>query len=258
MSTLVHIPKFGRHVFGVAALCVAACNLAWHDFNIWEPLQPLGDTPYRDIPVYVAALLAIFGGLAIQWRRTARAGALALGLIYLIFALLSVPAIVHGPLIYNSWGDFLEQYSLVAGALIVYASFAPRDAAWAAKAIRFGYYSFAICVVSFTLEQWFYLDVTAAFVPKWIPPGQMFWAVTTTIAFALAAISLLTGRQAALASKLLTLMLVMFGLLVWPPALFIHPHSQIAWAGITETFAVAGAAWIVADAAGRLTTHGVP
>lgn len=238
---------FGRHVFGVAALVLAACALAWHDFNIWEPTQPLAHTPYREIPVYVAALLEIFGGLAIQWRRTAQAGALALGVIYMTFALLSVPAIIHGPLIYNSWGDFFQQFSLVAGAIIVYASFAPRDAAWAQKAMQIGYYCFAICVVSFTLEQLFYMNVTASFVPKWIPPGQMFWAVTTTIALALAAISLLTGRQALLASKLLTLMLVMFGLLIWLPAAFINPHSQVVWAGNTENLAVAGAAWIVAD-----------
>src|SRR5208283_1370614 len=77
-----------------------------------------------------------------------------------------------------------------------------------------------ICVVSFTLEQFFYLSGTAAFVPKWIPPGQMFWAITTTIALALAAIALLSGRSALLASRLLTVMLVGFGLLVWLPAPF--------------------------------------
>ncbi|MBV9670090.1 MAG: hypothetical protein JOZ43_03960 [Acidobacteriales bacterium] len=238
---------FGRRVFGVAALAIAACNVARHDFNIWEQIQPLGNTPYRDIPVYVAALLEIFGGLAIQWRRTAQAGAVALGVIYLLFTLLSVPAIIHDPLVYNSWGDFFEQLSLVAGAIIVYASFAPSDSAWARTVMRVGYYCFAVCVVSFTLEQLFYLGVTASFVPKWIPPGQMFWALTTTLAFALAAISLLTGRQAPLASKLLTLMLVLFGLLVWLPRLFINPHSQVNLAGNTENLAVAGAAWIVAD-----------
>lgn len=239
--------NFGRHVFGLAALFIAACALAWHDFNIWEPTQPLGNTPYREIPVYAAVLLQIFGGLAIQWRRTAQVGALALGAIYMIFALLSIPPIIHGPLIYNSWGDFFEQFSLVAGAIIVCASFAPSGATWAPKAMRIGYYCFAICVVSFTLEQLFYLGVTASFVPKWLPPGQMFWAILTTIAFALAAISLLTGQQAPLASKLLTLMLVMFGLLIWLPAAFINPHSQVVWAGNTENLAVAGAAWIVVD-----------
>ena len=91
------------------------------------------------------------------------------------------------------------------------------------------------------------MSATASFVPTWIPPGPMFWAVATTIAFALAAISLFTGRQASLASKLLTLMLVLFGLIVWLPALFGTPHDQTVWAGNTQNFAVAAAAWIVAD-----------
>jgi len=56
------------------------------------------------------------------------------------------------------------------------------------RSAQIGYYSFAICIVSFALEQLFYLSETASLVPKWIPPGQMFWAMATTAAFALAAI----------------------------------------------------------------------
>lgn len=219
-------------------------------------MQPLANTPYREIPGYAAAALEIFGGLAMQWRRTAQAGALALGAIYVVYALLSVPVILRGPLIYNSWGDFFEQFSLVCGAIVVYASLAPSDAAWGAKALKFAYNGFALCVVSFMLEQLVYLGITASFVPKWIPPGQMFWAVTTTLAFALAAISLFTGRQASLASTLLTLMLVMFGLLVWLPALLTNSHSQIVLAGNTENLAVAGAAWVVADLLSRRAANG--
>ena len=101
-------------------------------------------------------------------------------------------------------------------------------------------------MVSFTLEQLFYLSGTASFVPKWIPPGSMFWAVTTTIALALAAIALLTGVLALLASRLLTLMLIGFGLLVWLPALA-DPHKLFNWAGNSQNLAITGAAWIVAD-----------
>jgi len=102
-------------------------------------------------------------------------------------------------------------------------------------------------VVSFTLEQVFYLAGTASFVPKWIPPGQMFWAITTTIAFALAAIALLARRSALLAARLLTLMIIGFGLLVWLPAPFADPDKIISWAGNAQNLAIAGAAWIVAD-----------
>src|SRR5215467_12571459 len=74
------------------------------------------------------------------------------------------------------------------------------------KIAHLGYLFFGISVVSFTLEQLFYLSGTARFVPKWIPPGQMFWAVTTTIALTLTAIALLSGNITLLTSQLLTMM----------------------------------------------------
>jgi hypothetical protein len=150
------------------------------------------------------------------------------------------------PLLYDRWGNFFEQFSIVSGALIVYASFSGGSRR-AARLARVGYIFFGICVISFTLEQLLYISATADFVPKWIPPGQMFWAITTTIALALAAIALLSGRSALLASRLLTAMFVGFGLLVWLPAPFTDPHKMINWVGNAQNWAITGAAWIVAD-----------
>jgi uncharacterized membrane protein YphA (DoxX/SURF4 family) len=237
----------GRHVYGLAAVAFGVITLVWHDFNNWQQIRALGNVPHREILVYVAAAIELFGGIAIQWPRTVRAGAFALGSIYLVFALLWAPHIVATPQIYDRWGNFFEQFSLVSGALIVYASVSRNDSARAARAARIGYICFGICVVSFTLEQLVYLSGTAEFVPKWIPPGQMFWAITTTIALALAAIAMRSGRSALLASRLLTTMLIGFGLLIWLPAPFADPHKLINWAGNAQNLAITGAAWIVAD-----------
>jgi len=237
----------GRHVFGLAAVGFGVFALVWRDFNTWQQIRALGNVPHREILVYIVAAVEIFGGVAIQFRRTAQAGAIALGTIYLIFALLWVPLIIEKPLVFDCWGNFFEQFSLVSGALIIYASFDLCDPASSAKMARIGYFSFGICVVSFTLEQLFYLSGTADFVPKWIPLGQMFWAVTTTVAFALAAIALLSAPFALLAARLLTVMIMGFGLLVWLPAPFAGRHSLTNWAGNAENLAIAGAAWIVAD-----------
>lgn len=79
----------------------------------------------------------------------------------------------------------------------------------------------------------------------------MFWAVATTAAFALAAIALLTGFMARLAAQLTTAMIVGFALLTWLPVLFTNHHSFVNWAESTETLAIAGSAWIVADYLGR-------
>ena len=237
----------GRHVFGLAAILFGFVTLAWRDFNIWQQVQPLGNIPHREMFACFSAVIQIFGGVAIQFRKTARIGALTLGGIYLAFALLYVPRMIAEPRVYTRYGGFFEEFSQVAGALIVYSTFARDDSERWRKLARTGFICFGLSVVSFTLEQIFYLSATADFVPKWIPPGQMFWAVTTTIAFALAAIALLTGRSALVASQLLTLMIVGFGLLIWLPAPFADPHQLINWAGNAQNLAIAGAAWIVMD-----------
>lgn len=238
---------FGRHIYGIAAIAFGVITLVWHDFNIWQQIRPLGTVAHRDILLFFAVVIELFGGVAIQWSKTARAGALALGALYLTFALLWVPYIVATPLSYDRWGNFFEQFSIVSGALVVYASVRRKDSERTAMLSRIGYFGFGVCVISFTLEQLFYLSATASFVPKWIPPGQMFWAVLTTVAFALAAIALLSGRSALLASRLLTIMLVGFGLLVWLPAPFVDPHQLTNWAGNAQNLAITGAAWILTD-----------
>ena len=58
--------NLGRHVFGVAALAFGLITLAWQDYNGWHLPRYL---------VYAAAAALIFGGAAIQFHRTARAGA---------------------------------------------------------------------------------------------------------------------------------------------------------------------------------------
>jgi uncharacterized membrane protein YphA (DoxX/SURF4 family) len=238
----------GRHVYGLAVILFGVISLVWHDFGgPWQQIQVFASVPHREGLVYLAAAAEIFLGLAIQWPRTARAAAVALGCVFLFFALMWMPRVAKEPLVYDRWGNVFEQLSIVSGAIVAYAMLSSRGPERGAGLARLGYFLFGICVVSFTLEQVFYLSGTASFVPKWIPPGQMFWAVTTTIAFALAAIALLTGIKALLAARLLTAMIVGFQLLVWLPAPFENPHALISWAGNAQNLAITGASWIVMD-----------
>jgi hypothetical protein len=240
MTTSPPRSNLGRPVFGVAALAIGLITLAWHDYNDWPQLRYL---------VYAASAAQIVAGAAIQFRRTARTGAIVLAADNLVFALLWVPGIVTAPRVYNSWGNFFEQLSLLTGALIIFgrwSSLWPRENLNRNARILLG-----LCVASFTLEQAFYLEATAKLVPKWIPPSPMFWAVATTILFAFAALALLANQMALLASRLLTLMLISFGLLVWVPLLLSDPSSHTNWSEIAETFAIAGAIWILADLLGE-------
>ncbi|MCL5021201.1 MAG: hypothetical protein M1339_05995, partial [Bacteroidetes bacterium] len=144
-------------------------------------------------------------------------------------------------------GNFFEEYSIAIGSVFVFASTLQNKPETASKIYSAAYKCFGICVISYSLYQLFYLSYTAGLVPKWIPPGQMFWAVATTVAFALAAIALLSGRSALPASVLLTTMIIMFGLLIWVPACIIHPHVMGNWTENASNLAMAGSAWIVVD-----------
>jgi hypothetical protein len=243
MTTSMAGSNLGRPVFGVAALAIGLITLAWHDYNDWPNLRFL---------VYTASAVQIVGGAAIQFRRTAKKGAIVLAAGNLVFVLLCVPGIFAAPRIYNSWGNFFEQFSLLSGAAIVFGRWSP---AWSREHLnRIARILLGICAASFTLEQAFYLNATAQLVPKWIPPSPMFWAVTTTVLFALAALALLANQMALLASRLLTLMLLSFGLLVWVPLLFSDPRNHTNWSEFAETFAIAGAIWILADLLGESPT----
>jgi hypothetical protein len=241
--------NLGRKLFAVATLGLGMVTLASQDYNGWHQPRYL---------LYAAGAAQILGGAAILFRRSAKIGAIVLGAVYIIFALLCVPRIVAAPRIYNSWGNFFEQLSLVSGAALVYGR---MSLSWSREMLeRVGRTLVGVCAVSFALEQAFYLGATASLVPKWLPPSQMFWAVATTVLFALAALALLTNRMALLATRLLTLMLVLFGLLVWIPLLVADPRNHTNWSETAETFAIAGTAWILADLLKeyRLTDNAVP
>lgn len=239
--------RLGHHVFGLAAIFFGVIGLVWQDFNTWQQIRPLGDIGNpRALAIFVS-VIEIIGGIIIQWKRTTRLGAITLGVVYLFFALLWIPNIIRAPLVYDGWGNFFEQFSLVSGAVIAYACSADMNPELSSRIGRMGCIFLGLCAISFTLEQIFYFSATSGFVPTWLFPGQKFWAITTTIAFALVAIAILANRMALLASRLLTIMIICFGLVIWLPIVVNDPNKLFNWAGNAENLGIAGAAWIAAD-----------
>lgn len=194
---------------------------------------------------HLAGLLKVVGGLAILAPVAAGVGAALLGAAYLITTLSTVPGIIAAPLTYGSWGNAFEQISLFTGALLVFAAFSVAVKQRALQ--RVGRILMGLCSLSFGLQQAFLLKPTASLVPRWIPPNQLFWAYATTAAFVLAAIALIFNRQALLAARLLAAMIALFGILVWVPAIVADPRSLPIWSEGAETFAIAGATWILAE-----------
>jgi uncharacterized membrane protein YphA (DoxX/SURF4 family) len=239
-------PGVGIYVYALGAIALGVSGLVWGDFATdWQRVTP--GVPFREALAYLTAVYELGAGLALLWPRTARIGAAMLGMLFLVFALLWVPKIATAPLVWDSWGNFFEESSMMIAGVVLWAWLAPADSEWAGKTEQVSRL-YGICVISFGLVHFIYLQGAASFVPKWIPPGQMFWAATTGVCFFAAAAAILSGIMAGLASRLLTAMIVLFELLVWMPRFAASPHAHFEWAGNAVSIAMSGAAWVVSDA----------
>ncbi len=237
---------YGRIVFGASAVLFGVIALMWHDPDTWQSLSSIWKLPAGNAVGAVLMIAQIVGGILLVFPRGARPASIVLLVVYTLFSLACIPGVVAAPRVFGQYDGFFEQFSLLCGAIAVYAATAANaaPAATLARAARLG---FGLSVISFTLAQVVYLRVTADLVPTWIPPNQMFWAILTTIAFALAAIAILINVRARLALRLLALMLALFGLLVWVPRLIAHPEAHLNWSEFALNFLITGAAWVVAS-----------
>ncbi len=231
----------GRYLFGAAALSLGVASLVLH-----VQLVSSWTLPGRTVFLDATAAAQIVGGIAMLIPRSARIGALLLTAVYLLFACTFVPEIFAQPKVYASWGDVFYSLGLVVGAVVAYALASP-SVPEVSKATSAAIIVFGLCNISYAIEQLEFFARTVSLVPKWIPFGGSFWTIATTVAFALAGVSLLVRYKALLASQLLALMLVIFGVTIWIPMMIAQPGQLGNWSEGLETFALAGAAWIVAD-----------
>ena len=240
---------YGRIVFGASAVLFGVIALMWHDADTWQTLRQIWSLPFGAIIGACLMTAQIAGGIGMQHPRTVRLASVVLGVVYLLFSMACIPDIIAASSTFERYGgSFFQQFSLLCGAIALYAATEanPATAIGFSRLARLG---LGVCAISFALSQVLYFRLTADMVPKWIAPSQKFWAILTTVAFALAALALLLNRQARLAARLMTLMLALFGVLVWIPRLIAHPQAHGNWSEFGLTFLITGAAWMVADLA---------
>jgi uncharacterized membrane protein YphA (DoxX/SURF4 family) len=242
---------FGWRVYGLGVIALATVCLALGDFLPGQPVPK--DVPDRTALAYAAGAFMLIWGAAVEWRRTAAWGAAALAAYYALIVVI----LMNGRVVLAHYAEFVaysssaEQLAITAGALIVYAASAKIDATLAARLTRLGQMAFGVCALLFGGAHFFYMNLTAPLVPKWLPPTQEFWAYATGVGHIAAGVAILTGVQARLAAILLTAMFASFTLLVHGPMLLADPSSHTIWAENALNLAVMGAAWVVADSLAR-------
>lgn len=249
--------KIGVYIYVLGSVAAGSLDFIWADFDpAHQPIQAWGDhIPGREVLAYITAIWLVAGGLAILWRRTARGGAIALGLAHLMFTVFWLPRLYTAPhvlgfrvpVVIGVLVGVFEQLILVAAAVILYA-FASNGWYSAEKMTLVTRWTFGTGSLIFGVNHLLSIKPTAAMVPKWMPLGANFWVVLTGIAFVLAGLAILSRVQDVLAARLLGLMLLLFSALALAPLVFAYPHAHPAWGGNSYNLAAIGAAWILAAA----------
>jgi uncharacterized membrane protein len=231
-------------VYGLSGIALGTLGLIWGDFaGIWQPVPT--ETPGRTGLAYAAAVLSLAGGAALQWRRSVPVGAALLALLHLAFTALWARRIIGFPEMIGTWSGTAEPLAMALGAVASYAAIHPERPA-SARLAQSARILFGLCLIAFGLAHFLAAAETAVLVPGWIPPNQHFWAFATGLFHLLAGGALVSNIRAVLAARLLTIMFVGFGLLVWAPQLFLYPKIHMVWAGNAINFAMIAAAWAMA------------
>jgi hypothetical protein len=257
--------KVGVWVYGLGTILTGILNIAWGAFDVsHQPIQVLGkNLPGQPILAYVAGFWLVAAGIAILWRRSARLGAAASAMAYLIFAalwLLRYYAGVHAlgwridVLAGVSFG-IAQQLMLIAPAAIIYASTTSPDSVLQKRAAIAARWLLGLPPVLFGLFHLIGIRVFASIVPHWMGFGY-FWAVITGGAFFLAGCAICSGIMDVLAARLLALMLLLFEGLVEIPPIFIRLHNQATWGAAVYNVTAIGACWIFAEFLASRTDRG--
>lgn len=237
--------KLGVYVFAAGAIFLGLLGLVSGDFAAtWQHVAPT--VPFRTPLAYLTALIELCAGLALLWRPAARAGALTLTIVYSIFTLVWVPTYLENLRNFDPLGNIFEEFSLVVAAAVLFASLSPAASAAARHESNIARL-YGLSAISFGVGHIYYMPGMLSWVPGWLPPSRMFWAYVTTIGFFLAALSILSGILAPLASRLVTAEILSFEILVWIPKLIAGPHQHVNWAGNAISIALSGAPWVVSD-----------
>ena len=236
--------NLGIYAYATGAIFLGLVGLASGDFATpWQHVGP--NLPFRVPLVYLTASIELTAGLVLLWRRTALAGALTLTLVYSMFTLVWVPkALVDSLHDFDARSSLFEQFALVVGGAVLFASLSPAGSSLARRESLFARL-LGLSAISFGITQIY--DMPMTWTPKWIPPSPIFWDYFTTIGFFAAAAAILSGIMAPLASRLLTAEIAGFEFPVWIPKLVAGPHDHFNWAGNAISVALAGAPWVVSD-----------
>jgi uncharacterized membrane protein len=238
----------GRVLFALSVATLGVLGIAFRDFAFVWQLVPR-TIAWHDALTTTTGAILLAGGIALLMPRTARLSALVLtGFLFLFVLLLRVPLVVAHPLVEANWYGVSETLTFVAGGWTIFSMLPAHEGQAFPNlgSVRFGQILFALTLPAIGLSHFFYVDQTAPLIPAWLP-FHVPLAHFTGVAHIAAGAGILFGVLPRIAATLEAIMVSLFTLLVWVPAVIIAPTSG---GNLTELFvslAITGTAWSVAE-----------
>ncbi len=240
----------GRILFALSFAAIGILSLGSGDFALnWQPVPAW--VPWRSALAYASGFMLLASGLGILFKRTAAVSAVVLGAnLALWLLLLQVPRVAKNLGTEIAWNGLGENLTLVAAAWILIVTFAPPTSRVAplfgGDRLRVARSLFGVALLPIGLAHLAYVQPTTQLVPAWLPfrVGITYFTGAAQIA---AGLAILLGVLPRLAATLEASALAAFGLLVWAPRVASAPTNRLSATAMLVTFAVSGAAWIVAS-----------
>jgi uncharacterized membrane protein len=255
--------QVGRTLFALSFAAIGVLSLGSGDFALnWQPVPAW--MPWRATLAFASGLMLLASGLGLLLKRTAAAAAILLSAnLTLWVLLLQVPRVASNPGTEIVWNGLGENLTLVAAGWILVVALADPASRLASLLLtdgdgpRIAQMLFGIALLPIGLAHLVYAPQTTQLVPAWLPfrIGITYFTGTAQIA---AGFGLLLGVLPRLAATLEASALAVFGLLVWAPRVAAAPTNRLAATALLITFAVSGAAWIVAGSLENVAWTHVP
>ncbi len=241
-------PALTLFVIGLLALGVLA--LIYGDFAlVWQPVPAW--IPARTAVAYASGVLMLLLGAGLLAPQTRAWSARILFPYLILWVLLKVPDVVSKPGIEGSWLGLGELTLLLSGGSTLFARLSnlPQGSApgflSGERGVRAARILFAISIVPIGLSHIVYAEVTAGYVPHWLP-FRTGWAYLTgagQIASGLGVLFNVLPRVAAWAEAG---QITLYTLLVWLPAL-VGARTRLNWTAFFISWIFGAAAWVVAQ-----------
>ena len=167
-----------------------------------------------------------------------------------------MPAVAVAPQIEAVWLGLGELTVLLSGGWVLFALLSELDWGWLTgrTGVRWATVLFGVSLVPIGLSHLMYVKPTYDLVPAWMPL-RVIWSYVTGVGQMACGMGVLllpttTGRRAAATVE--AVMISLFTVLCWGPAIVMTPKMRLGWTAFWISWAIGSAAWVVAEK----QTHG--